>query len=156
MSLVQFRPKRQLTVPTEVANQLELKAGDYLEAAAEGGKLVFTIKTIKDRMDGMQPPGQIEPAALVTALEALLATSPQTTDECVAWLERAQQVSDLAENAGMTDDPSWQETARKIAVASLENAPSYDTGGDDSVELLRRLRQERSDYVAARHNPVQV
>ena len=50
MSLVQLRSKRQLTVPINVADQLKLQPGDYLEASAEGhNRLVFEIKQIKNR-----------------------------------------------------------------------------------------------------------
>ena len=36
----------------------------------------------------------------------------------------------------------------------LDNLPRYDTGGEDSVEVLRRLRGERAEYVASRHQPL--
>lgn len=45
------------------------------------------------------------------------------------------------------------EDAKKRALAAIDDAPATDTGGEDSVELLRRLRQERSRYVIERHNP---
>ena len=51
LSLVQLRPKRQLTVPESVAAELKLSAGDYLEARAEDNRLVFTIKTVSDRVN---------------------------------------------------------------------------------------------------------
>jgi len=50
-SLVQLRPKRQLTVPTEVADKLNLQTGDYLEATADGDKLVFVVKEVRDRSE---------------------------------------------------------------------------------------------------------
>ena len=46
------------------------------------------------------------------------------------------------------------EDAKQRAIAAINDAPATDTGGEDSVELLRRLRQERSQYVIERHNPV--
>lgn len=41
--------------------------------------------------------------------------------------------------------------AKQTAIDSLRNMKAYDTGGRDSVEVLRRIRRERADYVAARH-----
>jgi uncharacterized protein YgbK (DUF1537 family) len=44
---------------------------------------------------------------------------------------------------------------RKEAVAqlkqTLERFKGYSSGGEDSADVLRRLRQERGDYLAERH-----
>ncbi|HWU62339.1 MAG TPA: hypothetical protein VN112_09990 [Ensifer sp.] len=42
--------------------------------------------------------------------------------------------------------------ARQRALDALDNLPSYDTKGEDSVEVLRRIRQERDGNVVARHD----
>ena len=41
--------------------------------------------------------------------------------------------------------------AKRKALTALDGLPVYDTGGRNSVELLRRMRSERADYVASRH-----
>ncbi|MCD2180089.1 hypothetical protein [Rhizobium sp. C1] len=41
--------------------------------------------------------------------------------------------------------------ARQRALDALDNLPSYGTKGEDSVEILRRIRQERDASVVARH-----
>jgi hypothetical protein len=41
--------------------------------------------------------------------------------------------------------------AKRRAIASLQTMEVYDTGGSDSVEVLRRIRRERANYVASRH-----
>lgn len=42
MPAVRIGPKHQVTIPREVFTNLQLKVGDFLEAAAAGGKLVLT------------------------------------------------------------------------------------------------------------------
>lgn len=49
MALLQLRPKRQVTLPLEVTEQLNLQVGDYLEAHAEGDRIVLTVKEVRDR-----------------------------------------------------------------------------------------------------------
>jgi len=49
MPVVRIGPKHQVTIPKEVFNRLHLKAGDFLEAIAQQGKIVmvprqFTVK----------------------------------------------------------------------------------------------------------------
>ena len=42
MSAVRIGPKHQITVPKDVFEALNLKAGDYLDASTQGGRLVLT------------------------------------------------------------------------------------------------------------------
>ncbi len=41
--------------------------------------------------------------------------------------------------------------AKRNALESLKNLPAYDTGGRDSVEMLRQMRSEWADHIASRH-----
>lgn len=41
MPAVRIGPKHQVTIPKEVFDNLRLKAGDFLEATAQGGKIVL-------------------------------------------------------------------------------------------------------------------
>jgi hypothetical protein len=41
--------------------------------------------------------------------------------------------------------------AKQKAIDSLRDMKTYDTGGRDSVEVLRQIRRERADYVVSRH-----
>jgi len=50
MPLVQVRDRRQMTIPADIAQKLNLKAGDYLEAHAEGGKIILAVKEVQDRV----------------------------------------------------------------------------------------------------------
>lgn len=49
MPLLQIRPKRQVTLPLELTKELNLQVGDYLEAHAEGDKIVLSVKEVRDR-----------------------------------------------------------------------------------------------------------
>ena len=49
MPLLQLRPKRQLTLPREVTEPLNLRTGDYLEAETKGDKIVLSVKEVRDR-----------------------------------------------------------------------------------------------------------
>lgn len=40
--------------------------------------------------------------------------------------------------------------ARRRALDALETLPSYDTHGEDSVEVLRRIRQDRNSMIGRR------
>ncbi len=40
---------------------------------------------------------------------------------------------------------------RKAALDMLDNLPSYDAGGESVVETLRRVREERLQQLADRH-----
>jgi len=71
MPIVKIGPKHQVTIPKEVFVKLDLRPGDFLEAVAEGGKVVmvprqFTAKapapalTKKEQQVLMQAEGKIE------------------------------------------------------------------------------------------------
>ena len=49
MPVVKVMKHRQVAIPKELFEQLELEVGDYLEAKIEKGKLVYVPKEIIDR-----------------------------------------------------------------------------------------------------------
>jgi len=46
MSVVRIRPKRQITIPRKLFDELHLEAGDFMEAVAEDGKIVMIPKRL--------------------------------------------------------------------------------------------------------------
>ena len=50
MSIVRVKNKYQVVIPESVRDQIRLEVGDVLEAKAERGKIVFTPKSIVDRI----------------------------------------------------------------------------------------------------------
>ena len=49
MSIVKIKTKYQITLPTNLREEVGLEIGDFLEAKVEKGKITFTPKTIIDR-----------------------------------------------------------------------------------------------------------
>ena len=41
--------------------------------------------------------------------------------------------------------------SRQRALSALENLPSLETKGEDSIEVLRRIRKQRDFDIASRH-----
>ena len=70
-----------------------------------------------------------------------------TLEERIPKSQRSQFV-DHAIAAALLED------AKRRALEAIDDAPATDTRGEDSVEVLRRIRRERTAYVAGRHNPV--
>ena len=50
-------------------------------------------------------------------------------------------------------ETALRETNRQRALDFLDNLPRYDTKGQDSVEVLRRLRDKHTQRIIERHNP---
>jgi antitoxin MazE len=51
MPLVKVGARHQVTIPKEIVEQAQLRAGDYVEITLEGGKIVIVPKEIIDRED---------------------------------------------------------------------------------------------------------
>jgi bifunctional DNA-binding transcriptional regulator/antitoxin component of YhaV-PrlF toxin-antitoxin module len=49
MAVVKVMGGRQVVIPKELFEELELKIGDYLEAKVQNGKIVYTPKELVDR-----------------------------------------------------------------------------------------------------------
>ena len=45
-------------------------------------------------------------------------------------------------------------SAKDRLLEMLDSLPAHSTGGQDSVEVLRDMRQERIDRLTGRHNPL--
>lgn len=50
MPVVRVGPKHQVTIPKEVFERLHLDVGDFLDAAAEGGRIVLTPKRLTEKV----------------------------------------------------------------------------------------------------------
>lgn len=71
--------------------------------------------------------------------------------EAVPPRQRSKFITEAIESALRNND---RQKAKEEALAALKNAPAYDTNGQDSVEVLRRLRQEHTQRIVDRHNPL--
>lgn len=70
--------------------------------------------------------------------------------EAVPARQRSKFVSEAIEAALKQTAP---EDVQKAALDAIDNAPNYSTDGQDSVEVLRKLRRERAEYITSRHSP---
>jgi bifunctional DNA-binding transcriptional regulator/antitoxin component of YhaV-PrlF toxin-antitoxin module len=96
MSAVRIGPKHQLTIPKEVFAHLKLEVGDFLDAAAEQGRIVLTPMRLAAKAPALR---------LSAAAQRILARAK-------AKIERIQQ--DLPRSRGLTP-----EEARVAARAGL-------------------------------------
>jgi len=51
-------------------------------------------------------------------------------------------------------EDALRQSAKDRLLGMLEALPAHDTGGENSVEVLRGLRQGRTAQLADRHNPL--
>jgi metal-responsive CopG/Arc/MetJ family transcriptional regulator len=49
-------------------------------------------------------------------------------------------------------EQALKEANKARAIKAVQNAPSFPTGGEDSVDVLKKVRKQRSEHLAARHN----
>ena len=57
MPAVKIGPSRQVVIPKRIYDELGLVPGDYLEVAADGGKVTFTPKALVDKEIRPRLPG---------------------------------------------------------------------------------------------------
>jgi hypothetical protein len=65
-------------------------------------------------------------------------------EDRIAPSERSKFVEQAIADALLKD-------AKQKALDSLRDMKTYNAAGRDSVEVLRQIRRERSDYIASRH-----
>ena len=86
MSAVRIGPKHQVTIPKEVFEALNLEAGDFLDATAQGGRVILTPKQLAAKA----PAPRLTPAGQRTLARAK------------AKIERIQR--DLLHSTGLTSE----------------------------------------------------
>ncbi len=102
MPAVRVGPKHQVTIPKEVFESLNLDVGDFLDAAAEGGRIVLTPK----RLAAKAPAPRLSPAEQKILVRAK------------AKVERIQK--DLLHAKGLTDEEA--RVAAKAGVIDPDQA----------------------------------
>jgi AbrB family looped-hinge helix DNA binding protein len=70
MSVVRIRPRRQITIPGKIFDQLHLEAGDFLEAVAKDGKIVMIPKRLATKDEAI-PLSEEEQKTLLRAKEKI-------------------------------------------------------------------------------------
>ena len=71
MPIVKVMQRRQVVIPKELFDKLDLEIGDYLEVRLDGGNLVYVSKTLVDRDEWYaSPEGQKTIASALVDIEA--------------------------------------------------------------------------------------
>ncbi len=70
MPIVRIRPKRQITIPRRLFDQLHLETGDFMEAVAEDGKIVMIPKRLAAKDEAI-PLSEEEQETLLEAKEKI-------------------------------------------------------------------------------------
>ena len=144
MAAVRIGPKHQVTIPQPVREALNLSAGDFLDAAAEGGRIVLTPLQLSAKA----------PAPRLTASEQKVLLRARTKIEHIRKdLVRAKgltrEETAIAAKAGLIEPDQrywWTEEWQKgERAAEADRRAGRVVGTFDSVEgmkgaLKRRIR----------------
>ena len=144
MAPVRIGPKHQVTIPQPVREALNLSAGDFLDAAAEGGRIVLTPLQLSAKA----------PAPRLTASEQKVLLRARTKIEHIRKdLVRAKgltrEETAIAAKAGLIEPDQrycWTEEWQKgERAAEADRRAGRVVGTFDSVEgmkgaLKRRIR----------------
>lgn len=134
MSTIRISPKRQITIPKPVFDEVKLEAGDVLDAIVHNGKIVLTPKRLADKTA----------ATRLTAAEQKILARAQTKIERIQndllnskGLTRKE--TEVAAKAGLIAEDQryfwteeWQknERASERALRSGEISPTFDNAND--------------------------
>ncbi len=142
MPAVRIGPKHQVTIPQAVRAALNLSAGDFLDAAAEGGRIVFTPLQLSAKA----------PAPRLTAAEQKLLLRARTKIEQIRkdlvrakGLTRAEAA--VAAKAGLIEPAQqywWTEEWQKgERAAETDRRAGRVLGTFESVEAMKGALKRR-------------
>ena len=136
MAAVRIGPKHQVTIPQPVREALNLSAGDFLDAAAEGGRIVLTPLQLSAKA----------PAPRLTASEQKVLLRARTKIEHIRKdLVRAKgltrEETAIAAKAGLIelDQRYWwtEEWQKGERAAEADRRAGRVVGSFDSVEGMK-------------------
>lgn len=142
MAAVRIGPKHQVTIPQPVRLALHLSAGDYLDAAAEAGRIVLTPLQLSARA----------PAPRLTASEQRVLLRVRTKIEHIRKnLVRAKgltrEEAAVAAKAGLIEPDQrywWTEEWQKgERAAEADRRAGRIAGTFDSVEAMKGALKRR-------------
>ena len=142
MAAVRIGPKHQVTIPQPVREALNLSAGDFLDAAAEGGRIVLTPLQLSAKA----------PAPRLTASEQKVLLRARTKIEHIRKdLVRAKgltrEETAIAAKAGLIEPDQrywWTEEWQKgERAAEADRRAGRVVGTFDSVERMKGALKRR-------------
>jgi AbrB family looped-hinge helix DNA binding protein len=111
MAAVRIGPKHQVTIPKEVFEAVKLDAGDFLEATAEGGRIILTPLQLAAKA----PAPRLTPAEQRTLLRAKTRIERIRQDLLTAR-GLTEEEAEIAAKAGLIDPDQkywWTEAWQK-------------------------------------------
>lgn len=142
MAAIRIGPKHQVTIPQPVRRALNLSAGDFLDAAAEGGRIVLTPLQLSAKA----------PAARLTAADQklLLRARPkleQIRKDLVRAKGLTREEASVAVKAGLIEPDQqywWTEAWQKgERAAEADRRAGRVLGTFDSVEAMKGALKRR-------------
>jgi bifunctional DNA-binding transcriptional regulator/antitoxin component of YhaV-PrlF toxin-antitoxin module len=143
MPPVRIGPKHQVTIPREVFVPLHLSAGDFVEATAEGGRIVLTPL----RFAAKAPAAKLAPAEQKLLIRARPKIDRMRKDLVRSrGLTRAEAA--IAAKAGLIapDQQYWwtEEWQKGERLADADRRARRTLGPFDSVEAMKQGMKRRA------------
>jgi AbrB family looped-hinge helix DNA binding protein len=143
MGAVKVGPKHQVTIPQEVFKRLHLSAGDFLDAAAEGGRIVLTPL----RLAARAPAPRLTPAEQKTLRRARAKIERIRTDLLRARGLSREEVA-VAAKSGLIEPAQqywWTEEWQKgERAAEVDRRDRRVLGSFESIAALKETLQRRA------------
>jgi AbrB family looped-hinge helix DNA binding protein len=143
MAPVRIGPKHQVTIPRDVFEALRLRAGDFLDATAEGGRVVLTPARLVPKI----PAARLTPAEQRTLARAK-AKIEQIQKDLVHAKGLTSEETRVAAKVGLIDPDqrywwteAWQQGERE---AEADVRAGRLLGPFTSVEAFKRGIAKRS------------
>jgi AbrB family looped-hinge helix DNA binding protein len=147
MAAVRIGPKHQVTIPQPVRRALNLNAGDFLDAAAEGGRIVLTP---------LQLSAKAPAARLTVAEQELLLRARIKIEQIRRDLVQAKGLTrteaGVAAKAGLieADQQYWwtEEWQKGERAAEADRRAGRIVGTFDSLEAMKGVLKRRARTTA--------
>ncbi len=143
MAAVKIGPKHQVTIPREVFQGLRLNAGDFLDAATEGGRIVLTPL----HLSAKAPAARLTPAEQKILLRAR-AKIDQIRKDIVRARGLSREEAAVAAKAGLIEPDQqywWTEAWQKgERAAESDRRAGRVLGSFESVAAMKGAMKGRT------------
>ena len=143
MGTVRVGPKHQVTIPKEVFEALSLNEGDFLEATAEGGRIILTPLQLAAKA----PAPRLTPAEQRVLLRAK-AKIERMREDLLTARGLTEEETEVAAKAGLIDPDQkywWTEAWQKgERAAEADRRAGRLLGPFATVEALKEGMKKRS------------
>jgi AbrB family looped-hinge helix DNA binding protein len=142
MPAVRIGPKHQVTIPQPVRQALNLSAGDFLDAAAEGGRIVLTPLQLSAKAPAPRLTGPEQKLLLRTRTKI-----EQIRKDLVHAKGLTREEAAVAAKAGLIEPDQqywWSEAWQKgERTAEADRRAGRVLGTFDSLEAMKEVLKRR-------------